>query len=160
MVYVFIIYSSLIHYIKSRRTLSKLLIRLIFVHFLLRYLKETKHVLSGLLHKDILTRLLSIPIDIVNGFLKYSPALCHRQVDLVLIRTHISAIGPQNNVMIGVFLVLAGDKYELNLVNTCEQRLDDPSRHFARVVLHLLGQTLSGHLIKGSLPALDVVFVL
>ncbi len=62
--------------------------------------------------------------------------------------------------MIGVFLILAGDKYELNLVDTREQGLDHPSGNLARVILHFLGQTLRGHLVKGSLPALHVVFVL
>ena len=125
--HLFIIYSSLIHYIKSRRIASKLFFWLVIVNLLLSDLKETKHVFSGLLHEDILTDLLSITVDVVDGFLEDSPALSHRQVDLVLIRADISAIGSQNYVMVGVFLVLAGHKNELNLIHTSQNRLHNPS---------------------------------
>jgi hypothetical protein len=91
------------------------------------------------LHKHILPTLLTIPIYIVDSLLQYSPALCHWQVDLILIRAHVSAVRTEYHVMIVVLLVFTRHEHELDLVDTREQWLHNPSRNLARVILYLFG---------------------
>ena len=107
--------------------ISEFLLGLVLIDLLLSDLEQAHHVLRRVLHEDVLTRLLLVLVDHIDHQLKDRPALSHAQIDLIAIHLGISAVGAENDVIIGVLEVSSGHEGEFHLVNACQKGLNDPS---------------------------------
>jgi len=139
---------------------SEFLLGLVLIDIFLSDLKETHHVLGRVLHKDVLACLFFVLVNDIDKELQNGPALSHIEINLVSVAAGVGTISAENYVMVWVFKVLSGNESELNVLNSSQDRLNNPTRHLARVVLNFLGQALSHHLIEVCLPVGFVKLIL
>ena len=85
--------------------------------------------------------------------------MLHVEINLVLEGSSVDTIGSQNDVLASILGVLTRNEGKLDLLNTCENRLNNPSADLAGVILNLLSKALSHHKIEVGLPVRFVSLV-
>lgn len=124
----------------------------VFVVLLGSHLEQARDGLIGVLHEDVLAALFPIAVYHVDGLLQNRPALLHAQIDLVAEASRVDAIGADDDMLVRVARLRSRDEGKLDVFHASKQRLDNPTRDLARIVLDLLCQALRHHQVQVLLP--------
>ena len=143
-----------LHIQRERRKVvsSEFFFGLVLVDLFLGDLEETHHVLGWVLHKDILARLFLVLVHDIDQELQYGPALSHVEINLVAIAACVGTVSAEDHVMVRILKVLSSNEGKLHVLNSSQDRLNDPTGDLTRVILNFLRQALSHHLIEVCLP--------